>query len=433
MVAALPPPGTPADPTLTILEKFKDPSQWVIVRNVPVFDSHDEVDERPTSPTYGQVVRHFGQEELQRIAYNCNVRDRQGNPCRLTEGHTVPNLPEREQPGQLGYARNFHLGRFGPEQKDAILVDYWVHKDKYELARTYPYRSVELYVRDMIFNPIAMLRRTPQRDLGEVHFSRHDEPVRYEKGADVVRYSIEDFTMPETFPPAAGAATPPPAAPVQDPDALSPDDVAVADKYMKHYVKNHPVMRYASDMFEGCPPDVKQKYAASAPSGTNTAVPVAAPALPAEGAGTSVPPDVQRMQRDQLAIHYAKLDHALKAIQERNAALESALRAEQLKTQRAARERDLVQLEAEGYQFDRAGMLADVADLEPAQYAKSLEYVRKYGRQERAPVGAVLPIATHSDPSAAAKRYSREEVDRAVKMAESGMDYAEALRKVRAG
>ncbi len=157
-----------ADPTLEIFDSFNDPSRWSVKRGIPCFDEHDEYDYDKDSPTYGKVIRHFGERELRDIAANCNEREANGDLCPLTDGHTVPNKPESEQPPILGYARNFRVGTFGPRKTLGILYDAWIFPQCVERANQLPRRSPEYFPRDRVFDPIAMLIRTPQRNLGVV-------------------------------------------------------------------------------------------------------------------------------------------------------------------------------------------------------------------------------------------------------------------------
>lgn len=170
--------------TLQLPEMFRNPSRWqlpsgesTVVPNVPVFDEHDEVDERPTvkdsngndtpNPQKGRLIRRFDAAKLQEICDRCNHRlQTTGDACPVTIGHTRPGEPESSQPAISGYAVNFHLGNFGPAGKLAILSDFYILPAMWQEFEAHPRRSVELFPKDNVFDPIAVLKRTPERDLG---------------------------------------------------------------------------------------------------------------------------------------------------------------------------------------------------------------------------------------------------------------------------
>lgn len=237
-----------SDPTLRAVARFDDESQWQNLRDVPVFTEHDELDEDKDSPTYGKVKKHFGPEELQAIADNCNRRFRStGDPCPLTLGHTLPGRPEPEQPEIVGYALNFRVGTFGPESKTAIICDWYFYADVDldKVLRKFPRRSVELFPRDNVFDPIALLSRTPELDMGlTIDYAKRERAKLYKRmerqslryhfhdwqaGQRCLRFSFE--TKGDTM-----AA-----------NELPKEDQDKADRYLKHYLKHDPVLKHAAD------------------------------------------------------------------------------------------------------------------------------------------------------------------------------------------
>lgn len=152
------------DAATASLEKFKDPDLWVVRHGVPVFDVHDD----------------YTPDKLAVIAENCNRRERvTGDPCPITVGH----VRDGAEPPVVGFARNFAVGKFGPSQKDGILAEFWYLKDHYETghkAKDYFRRSVELWPDEQFFDPIALINRTPRRDLGVLlHTRSHKKVLRY--------------------------------------------------------------------------------------------------------------------------------------------------------------------------------------------------------------------------------------------------------------
>jgi hypothetical protein len=165
---------------------------YVLRPGVPVFDEHDDLDE------HGQVLRRFDRPALEEIALRCNARERAtGDLCPITLGHTIDGAPEHQQPPIVGFARNFRVGAFGPAQRNGILADFYLRRDRYSQAMDFPRRSVELWVKERFIDPIALLRRTPQRDLGLLTHGRN--------GRLILRYAMDDF------PPADGGEFRPPA------------------------------------------------------------------------------------------------------------------------------------------------------------------------------------------------------------------------------
>lgn len=219
-----------ADPTARALGMFKDASRWrlpdgksTVVPGVPCFDEHSEQDERKTitdaagkevpNPNFGKVVRQFDANKLQVIASNCNRRyQTTGDACPVTLGHTRPGEPEKNQPEICGYALNFRLGRYGPSQRLAIIADFYILPAYWVEFLKHPRRSVELFPRDQVFDPIAVLKRTPERDLGLItdyagtdgasttpaiqHAAAFRQVVRYQRSAGLsgesIRYSFSE-------------------------------------------------------------------------------------------------------------------------------------------------------------------------------------------------------------------------------------------------
>jgi hypothetical protein len=377
------------------LARFADPSLWVVRDAVPVFDEHEE--------TEGKKLRRFDRAKLQQIADNCNRRERTtGDVCPLVIGHTLDGQPEQNQPRRVGYARNFRVGTFGPANKVGILADFWFDRDRYAEAMEYPRRSVELWPDDEIFDPISLLIRTPQRDLGVLAYARNSHArnsharsshARNSRGRDDGRYvySMEDAVPDDinTAPP------PPPAAARPDGDELSPDHKEMADKFMRHYMKSHPLLGHLA-----------KKYGAECgmtfPSGSNGAPPPAAPAGSAAPAG-----EPERMARESEAIKYARLEEEVKQI-----------RAERDAERKAARyakaERQAVQLEAEGFELDRARFTAKLTGLLDDQWQGEVADVRKYNRRHA--IGApMLPVTGENVESGRPAQFGELEMQKALK------------------
>ena len=98
-------------------------------------------------------------------------------------------------------------------------------------------------------------------------------------------------------------------------------------------------------------------------------------------------PEKLKAQRDKARRQVAKFQRETEAIHEKLAALER-------KNRIAERKADLMQLEAEGFDIP-SDEIENVADLEPARYAKHLQRIRKAYR--RSPVGVNITPARVQD------------------------------------
>lgn len=446
-------PASSADPTLDSLMKFDDPTLWEIIDNVPVFDEHTEerkeivrgADGKPLRDTNGEpkvkkTLVRFDRRRLTEIADASNRREREtGDCCPLIIGHTNPDRPETEQGELVGYARQFRLGQFGPARKLAILSTWYIRKDKVETARKYPRRSVELWELENVLDPISLVIRTPERDLGLLTYERkHGRRIYTMEPPVPDRDERDERDEPREDHPAA--KTPPEVTP--EPELPEHEDMAAkfAKALWSHPLMRHLARKYAAEC--GIDPDHPEHYEAT---------PAPAPATPASGTNTTVPsreparrPDqeeeVRRMTKEQDAIRYSRLEMENKALKERLDALEQSNRQNALQFTRTQRERDLIQLEAEGYQFDRAEELDTVADLDSAKYAKHLDRARKYYRRSPIDAHGEIPVARVADPKGMRdsrtggqpSRFSKEQRDLALQMVEeTGKTYSECLKIVR--
>ncbi|HQR07027.1 MAG TPA: hypothetical protein PLN21_09405 [Gemmatales bacterium] len=144
-----------SDPTILALRELDTPGKYIVRRNVPVFVEHDD-------PKTGQK---WNRTKLSKLAQNSNRRATEnGTPTSIVIGHT-PGRKEEELV-HVGYARNYRVGTFGPKKKLGILADFYYKPDTYAKAKQYPHRSIELWTDDMIIDPVSLLARTPQLDLG---------------------------------------------------------------------------------------------------------------------------------------------------------------------------------------------------------------------------------------------------------------------------
>ncbi len=249
------------------LEQLEDPTHYVKVSDVPVFDAHREVyhlDRKgrmcsPKTPGARKVVKDFDKKTLSQIAKNCNTRDGTGTLSPLTRGHTVPGEDdESKQPEILGYAKDYRVRWDGRLKKWVIAVNYYLRADVEKEARSYPRTSVELWPGDDVIDPIALLRRTPARDLGQWTYAKSlfsraagQSAWRYSKaGRAVLRYALETTPMAEPWEDDVegedgDGGAPQGAAPAGDENQMA---MEFAKHCMSHPHAQHFAKKYAAEM-----------------------------------------------------------------------------------------------------------------------------------------------------------------------------------------
>lgn len=475
-------------PVGRVHRRFADESRWIVKRHIPVFKEHTEYELDEESPDYGKVIDQFGPAELREIVDNCNKRYRQtGDACPLTLGHTRKGRPESEQPEIVGYAINFKLEP-GADGKQWIFCDFFFypHLDvdgEGGLLEQYPRRSVELFPKENVFDPIALLRRTPELDLGlTLDYAKRSEPKQYAKlarqhlqryvakprliGTRVIRFQMADTPLiggevmdPELDPNAAPAApAAPPAPPPEQFDALPPDpnDPSLdpegelpeehqytADRYWKHFMRKYAKLKKFC-MEEGDGGEDPEKFEAAAPGSSNVAV----PGMPGD------PPPAQFAKRGQSrvpatgrddgnSIHYAK---RLDAAEKRLAAAERELAAERVAKKLAQGEHFVTRLEGEGFNFKsrRDHWVKQFAKAADAERCEFVQEIRDNWQRDGAPTGDFIPTAQDSDPEAVlafnkrgqAKQFGKAERARAIEMVEQSggkLSYEQAVEAVKNG
>jgi hypothetical protein len=146
---------TATDPTLQALQDLDTPGRFIVRAGVPIFCEHDD-------PLTGEK---WTRAKLETLARNTNRREaEEGVPMSIVIGHTPGRKEEEIQ--HVGYARHLRVGRFGPKKKLGILADFYYKPECYEKAKQFPHRSVERWVEDALLDPVSLLARTPQLDLG---------------------------------------------------------------------------------------------------------------------------------------------------------------------------------------------------------------------------------------------------------------------------
>ncbi len=285
------------DPTMVSLERLNDLSRWHVVDNVPILDEHVKKMRRPKVDAQGRpVIGHDGKPETEEVEFVCdkaklqeiadvnNLREEAtGSVSPIMIGHVKKETPEIELGPIVGYQRHYRVGTFGPENKTALLATWQIYPNKLALAKEYPRPSVELWPHELIIDPVAILKRTPERDLGTITYqkggtargaavTRQERTMSvknlYAKGGAPYRYEAEPEAakQPEQQQP--------------DEEKLAPEHEEIANAYMRHYEKNHPVMKYMKSCYEkdqtaqaANPAEQPVQNEAAQVSGTNGEVP----------------------------------------------------------------------------------------------------------------------------------------------------------------
>ncbi len=187
-----------SDDFATLLTQLPDPRYFVRKPGVVVFDAHEERNKA------GKLIRKFSKKDLEKIAAQCNKRDATGQLSPLALGHTDPDEKDEEkQPPGVGYARGYAVAYSPRLKKWVIQTSFYIRKEAYPKAKTFPRVSIELWPgKEPIIDPIALLRRTPQRDLGQWTYQKGDPRAplgvssHYSRaGKPVLRYSMESQPM----------------------------------------------------------------------------------------------------------------------------------------------------------------------------------------------------------------------------------------------
>jgi hypothetical protein len=322
---------------------FADTSLWEIIPDVTVFDEHEERDAK------GEVIRRFDRAKLDIIVARTNDRDSKGMYCPLAIGHTKDGVPESEQPELVGYAREFFTVYDDSLKRFVIRCKYYVRKEKAEDAKKYPRTSVELWQKpeDMFFDPISMIRRTPQLNIPQWTYAMNGQKIRYAMG-EPTRYEY---------------------------DPMDKDDGKKCAKFKKRfaaYSKSLPskkkLRKFAKKL---------AKYAGlPSPDDTSTPAPVAPDSDPGqakfvkEGDSTMTAAEEKRIRDDQAAIEKAQYAKRLEELEKKDKDRDA-------QAIRYTRENELKQLLLEGYRLDVADELQLVEGMTAEQFTKHKERIKK--------------------------------------------------------
>ena len=357
-----------------------------ITKEIAILDEHDLVDDK------GDVVMSIDAKKLYQIAENNNRRVKEtGDSTPIVIGHTKDGASEDTQPEIVGWAENFTVKNLFNTGRKAIFVKAKFNASKINKVKNFPRRSVELWLRKNLVDPISLLgATTPERDLGVLKFSSDGEK-KY-----VVDSPEEEGDEKPTKPPPKKDKKP-----MGDTDSIVQEVMAAIQETDVWKFMEQQMNAEESQVDEGqeelpldegnVPADPAamgggdpQSYSPSAASGMNT-----------------FPPDKALMKAKG---EISKLQSRYKSVHQENTDLVRKLR-------RAERRADLIQLEAEGYNFDLEEELDDMEDLTEDKYQRALDKVRRY---QKAPVDG----QRFSDTRTATPGRNAMSKDQAIKVAE---------------
>jgi len=343
------------DATLDFLASLDRPELWH-TDEVPVFVPHER---EKSVPGGGKIRVKVTEADLHTIARRANDREAQtGTLAVVTLGHRRPerDVPETEQPPVVGYARKWRVGRFGPKKLPCLYCTRYIRREEWDEAKRFPFRSVDFYPSKGEITGLALLKRDPELDMGM---------VAYHDGA-VLLYSRE-VNMPDL------------PDPTKPPMADEPDE---GYAQFEGHVAKHPVLSYVCSKYEG---EAMGGGAPAVPGPESASLPA-----PAPGGGLPPPaPDMTPMQRDQVAIEYARS-------QRENTALRDELAGLRREVAQKDSEALVSQLQAEGYLLDKAEEVQYMAGLhKPARDARAASIRKNYRRDPTA--GPLLPVGGRSE------------------------------------
>jgi hypothetical protein len=361
------------------------PGEYIDKTDVFVLDPHT------LKNGSGEALLSVTEKMLSKIAANQNKRIAEtGDATPLVIGHTKDDAHEHEQPEVVGYATDWKVKKFFKTGKSALACTFHIFKKSVDKVRKFPRRSVELWLDSLTIDPISLLgATTPERDLGLLKLSKGgsgkivasmddsgelsvdentqqivDAVLEAIKSTDVWQYMSqkmsEEGAQGGDSPSGAGDMNP-----MGDPGMDGPPEGEFDPASEALGGEGPPPGGVPPEMPEGGMEDDEEqplKMSAATASGTNTFAP-----------------------GDDLRHKFSKVNFAKMARE--NEEMKGALNNLIVRYRRSEREKDLIQLESEGYMLDRGEELALCDNLTDEQFKSHLTRVRH--RYQKAPVGSM--------------------------------------------
>lgn len=356
-----------ADPTVEFLNQFDDESKWLVKHRVPLFKPHERI--KADSKGGKSVAYVVTAADMKVIAANMRKNQSKGVPARMTIGHVNPdhNTPETSQPQVVGYWLNAEPGTFGPENEPCVYVDAYVKRECASDVKGRPYRSAEYYPNSKEIRGAALLTRDPQLDLGTVEiYARkrgaylYSAPGEFYMSDEVKQAERLDDVGPEMLEKEGS-----------EPDGDEPEGHEAWKANMEHYAKRNEWVGYAMHCY--------QENQSSAPSATNSQIPDDDTGK-AKPAASTEDMEMQRMQRDDAAVNYARLAAEIDQLKKARASDMATIASLTAERDREQCERMVRTLQAEGYQLKEttADLVAKLVKKTPEARDEWVALVKTY-------------------------------------------------------
>ncbi len=395
-----------------LAKHLSDPRRFIRRPDRAVFDEHEEHDGK-------KKVRSFSKAHLEKIARNSNERDRKGQPCPITIGHTDPDNPdEKAQPEIVGYARHFKVRYDKVLDRWTLRADFFIRRERMGEAEDYPRVSVELWPQALFIGPVALLKRTPQRDVGQWTYIKHgsQQVLRYRMQEQPM--TDEDFMLDADMHAADPLAEPMPPVDDADPMGAPAEEVPadglgdepqmspgeMAEQFMKDMCA-HPHFKKLSEHYS-----MPEEAAPEMPDMPDGPAPTEEPDADAEPAPYSM--------------GYASGTNAVPAL---------TPPAEEPKRHSRKEAEAVVDALAREFALDREEEVARYMRVGPEKFAKRAEQVRKFNRPCPAATGPGRPLQTGKaqKPKRGLDAITIEELEKAKQyMRANGVDMVSAMKKV---
>ncbi len=364
--------------------------------SVPVIEKDVAVFSEGTITTLSGKEVSVDRAFIEEVAKNNNDRVADtGDMVPLIVGHTSEE-PDADEKPVIGFAKNFRVGKIGNlKPRFALLADFLFRsEDDHETARRFPRRSVEIWSKSKLIDPIALLGGTrPHFDLGLLGKSTSDEKIRLQfqlPSEDIAENhmpSVADLSLEELQ-----------QFIVETVAGMKTEEEKPADDQLSEEEAAKEQEEESSD--EGVEEEKEQEQLQASEQ------------------------DKIRLQRDQARDELAKLQAERDADKQK---LDDLL----MRFKKTDREKDLVQLRHRGFSFDITEELDYCLRMSDEQYSKHLEMIEK--RYQKAPVGSVIPTAAlqsaETADTEAQVKLSNDARDLAIK---EGISYQEAKAKLSA-
>lgn len=347
------------DPTLEFMARLGDESLWHIRRGVPVFKCHDR--KRVGKDGQPFVAYSVTERDLDTIAEKMRRNQAKGVPARMTVGHINPDgsFPESDQPEVVGYWLNARRGTFGPNAEPCVLCDGYVKSDAVDLVKGRPYRSSEFYPASKEIRGIALLTRDPELDLGSVELYAIGKGWHFASSPGVFYMAEEkEDAKEEAKEEKLGE---------EQAEAGEPEGHAEWAGHMEHYAKKNPWVGYAMHCYA-------ENAAGPGTMGSTGG------SIPTANVGEKEDEVMSRMQRDDQAVNYARLETKLNAVLKQCEVYQQQIGKLTKERDEADCERMFRTLQAEHYQLKDTceAFVKEMLPLSGDEREKRLAFIRKY-------------------------------------------------------